>query len=300
MPASATGTSEFSDEMTASNPVDVGAIDIRPLHSIDECQAAVALQREVWGQDFTDIVPAKLLQVVGHVGGLAAGAFDASGTLLGFVFGVNGVRGGELVHWSHLLGVRESARNLGLGRRLKEFQRDTLAAVGIRRILWTFDPLMAKNAHFNFNRLGAEVVDYVPDMYGPSTSPLHLGLATDRLIVSVRTAPHARRPFDAPLATAPRLTAFPRLDDITMAIGDRSPETALIEIPEDVLGVVRRSSQTARTWRLAVRDHFQWALSHGYVVTGVHHDAEAGRVFYVIARGSLTSKDERVLPSTSA
>ena len=61
-----------------------------------------------------------------------------------------------------MLGVRESARNLGLGRKLKEYQRTTLAAIGIRRIFWTFDPLMSKNAYFNLNRLGASVVEYVP------------------------------------------------------------------------------------------------------------------------------------------
>ena len=106
--------------------VPVDAIDIRPLRTNDECYAAAALQREVWGQDYIDVVPATLLHVVDYVGGLAAGAFDASGDLRGFVFGINGVRDGEIVHWSHMLGVRESARNLGLGRRLKEFQCDTL------------------------------------------------------------------------------------------------------------------------------------------------------------------------------
>ena len=51
--------------------------------------------------------------------------------MLGFVFGVNGVRNGELVHWSHMLGVREAARNLGLGRMLKEYQRATLRELGV-------------------------------------------------------------------------------------------------------------------------------------------------------------------------
>ena len=261
------------------------SIDIRPLRSNDECYAAAAFQREIWGQDYIDVVPATLLHVVDYVGGLAAGAFDPSGELLGFVFGINGVRDGELVHWSHMLGVRESARNLGLGRKLKEYQRDTLGAIGVRRVFWTFDPLMAKNAYFNLNRLGAEVVQYVPDMYGTTTSPLHLGMATDRLIVSLRTTPaDGAKARLTPAAGSPVLTAFPRLNDLTVSVGDRSPESALIEIPGDVLDVLGRSPSAARTWRLAVRDHFQWALAHGYRVNGVHRDASSDRSFYLVTR----------------
>jgi predicted GNAT superfamily acetyltransferase len=261
-------------------------IDVRPLRSNDECYAAAAFQREIWGQDYIDIVPATLLHVVDYVGGLAAGAFDAQGTMLGFVFGVTGVRDGEIVHWSHMLGVRESARNLGLGRRLKEFQRDTLGALGVKRIFWTFDPLMAKNAYFNLNRLGAEVVEYVPDMYGTTTSPLHFGLATDRLVVSLATTPNdSVKPRLAPAGSSPVLTAFPRLSDLTLSVGDRSPDVALIEIPGDVMNVLARSPAAARTWRLAVRDHFLWALSHGYIVAGIHRDQASDRSFYLITRG---------------
>src|SRR5207237_9670310 len=70
----------------------VEPVVIRPLRSIEECTAAAAFQREIWGQEYSDVVPATLLHVLDHVGGLAAGAFDAAGTLVGFVFGINGVR----------------------------------------------------------------------------------------------------------------------------------------------------------------------------------------------------------------
>ena len=174
---------------------------------------------------------ATLLHVVDYVGGLAAGAFDASGALVGFVFGMNGIRDGDLVHWSHMLGVRESARNSGLGRMLKEYQRTTLRDIGVKRIYWTFDPLMSKNAYFNINRLGAEIVEYVPDMYGRTSSPLHLGLPTDRLIACLPTSPREGVPRAVPDARTPVLTAFPKLDDHTVSVRDHAPETALIEIP---------------------------------------------------------------------
>src|SRR5439155_9004142 len=163
------------------------AVCLRLLSSVDDCRACVELQRDVWGWDQADIVPATLLHVVDYVGGLVAGAFDPNSILLGFVFGITGIRDGEIVHWSHMLGVREAARNMGVGRMLKEYQRRVLAERGVARIYWTFDPLQAKNAYFNLNRLGAHVVEYVPDMYGVTGSPLHLGLATDRLVVCLST-----------------------------------------------------------------------------------------------------------------
>ena len=280
-------------------PIVPDSIDIRPLRTNDECHAATALQRDVWGKDYNDVVPATLLHVLDYVGGLVAGAFDSSDQLIGFVFGINGVRDGQPVHWSHMLGVRESARNLGLGRKLKEYQRSTVAAIGVKRIFWTFDPLMAKNAYFNLNRLGAKVVQYVPDMYGTTASPLHLGLATDRLIVSTESTPAARQNVQSPPG-APILTAFPRLNDVTVSVGDRSPDTALIEIPSDILGVVARSAASARIWRLAVRDHFQWALAHGYDVVGMQRDASSDRSFYVVARRTpaAASGDVVSMPAT--
>lgn len=259
-------------------------IDIRPLRSMAECQAAAELQREVWGSDYTDVVPATFLHVVDYVGGLAAGAFDASGQLLGFVFGVSGVHDGELVHWSHMLGVRAEVRNSGLGRRLKEYQRDSMRAMGIKRILWTFDPLMAKNAYFNLGRLGAKVIEYVPDMYGTTSSPLHLGMATDRLIACLDTASPGLPPAPTPYELPPVLTAFPRLHDVTVARHAQLPERALIEIPADIIELLAKSPTGARTWRLAVRDYFQWALSNGYAVVGVHRDQAANRSFYLLRR----------------
>ena len=259
-------------------------VDIRPLRTMAECNACVELQRQVWGFDQAETVPATLLHVVDYVGGLAAGAFDESGQLIGFVFGVSGVRDGELVHWSHMLAVRESARNLGLGRMLKEHQREVMASRGIRRMFWSFDPLMAKNAYFNFNRLGASVVEYVRDMYGTTASPLHLGLATDRLVVTTPTMPvEAERP--RPTGDAlPVLTPFPQRGDEVMALGERRPDALLIEVPSDILDITRRSLATAREWRLAVRGHFEWALSNGYRVASVRGNGASDREFYVLVR----------------
>src|SRR5690606_28979184 len=99
------------------------------------------------------------------------------------VFGLTGLEHGRLVHWSHMLAVRPEWRDLGVGTRLKAYQREAVARLGVEVIYWSFDPLMARNAHLNLNRLGARVAEYVEDMYGATGSTLHAGLGTDRLVV---------------------------------------------------------------------------------------------------------------------
>jgi predicted GNAT superfamily acetyltransferase len=129
-------------------------------------------------------------------------------------------------------------------------------------------------------------------MYGTTDSPLHYGLATDRLVVCLETTGRPTVPHLLPARDRlPILTAFPRLSDVTVSIGDRNPERALIEIPADVLEVIDRSSATAQTWRLAVRDHIQWALSRGYLIAGVQADTATGRIFYLVSRASSDAKD---------
>lgn len=269
---------------TSRQPGVAGAVEVRPVATQAEFQACVELQEEVWGPGYTDRVPASLLQVAAHVGGVVIGAFK-QGELIGMVFGFAGFEGDERVHWSHMLAVRDSARDLGVGRLLKEAQRETLAQRGVTRMSWTFDPLVAKNAYLNLNRLGARVVAYVNDMYGTSTSPLHHGTPTDRLIVTVDTcvAAPAHTAVDREPQRQPILTMSLRAGDV--AVDTAVPPTSLwIEVPSDVQLVHERAPAAVAAWRLAVRKHFTWALEHGYEVQRLERDFSASRAFYLLSR----------------
>ena len=257
------------------------ALDVRPVASLAEYAACVAVQREVWGAEF-ESVPASMLQVATYVGGLCIGAFTPDGELVGFVFGLGGTIDGRPTHWSHLLGVRESARNLGVGRLLKERQREILASRGIAEMCWTFDPMIAKNAHLNLNLLGASVVRYVPDMYGTTESPLHHGLATDRLLVSCPTAPDAPRRSATNAADAPLLTPAPQAGDPIIDMKGKRPDALRIEVPADFRQLLSTSPALATAWHAALRHHFTWALGAGFTVTGLHRDAVATRCFYTL------------------
>jgi chorismate synthase len=256
----------------------------RPLASLEDYRACVQLQREIWGHAF-GVVPAAILQVSGHVGGLSVGAFDANGQLVGFVFGVTGVEEGRVVHWSHMLGVRPGARNSGVGRLLKEFQRQELLRRDISAMHWTFDPLIAKNAHFNLNTLGARVVRYVPDVYGATESPLHRGLATDRLVVVWKTA----RPslggtltLDAADLRTPVLTVVPRPGDPVPAIDGSLATRVRLEIPGDFARLLADKPADARAWHEATGAQFQRLLAQGYGVTGFRRDTSSARSFYLL------------------
>lgn len=274
---------QTSSRTTTASPDPASGTAIRPLASLAEFKACVALQDDVWGAGFSEAVPVSLLQAASYVGGLAIGAFDHGGALLGFVFGLTGVQDGRVVHWSHLLGVRGTARNLGLGRKLKEAQRDELARRGIAEMLWTFDPLIAKNAHLNLNLLGARVVRFTPDMYGTTATPLHHGLPTDRFVVACGTSGPvpARHGAIRDAADAPVLTLEPRSGDEPVD-PRRPPARIRLEIPTDFQQLMRAAPARAAQWHADVRIRLQWALARGYDVTGLHRDALTSRSFYVL------------------
>ena len=102
--------------------------------------------------------------------------------MIGYTMALAGVRNGVPYLHSHATGVLPSYRDRGVGRRLKLFQREEALGRGIRLVEWSFDPLETRNAHFNLNRLGAICRRYIPNLYGITTSPLHRGLPTDRLM----------------------------------------------------------------------------------------------------------------------
>ena len=281
---------------------------LRRVTAPEEYAACVELQNQTWGDSFAERVPATILRIAQFVGGVTAGAFAADGQLLGFVFGITGVRDGRLVHWSDMLAVRAGVQGHGIGRRLKEFQRDAVRALGATRMYWTYDPLVARNAHFNLTRLGVRVAEYVPDMYGADTgSAMHSGFGTDRFVVVWPIEPAVGDAAGAPgtdadraggqfarLASAPGGGDAPVLNagaaegrDVDLSrYADAAPHAVRVEIPPDIFRVQAESVARAAHWRATTRRAFQWALASGYTVERFEHDGAAGRAFYLLVRTS--------------
>lgn len=152
-------------------------VTFRDLHGMREFRAAEDLQRAVWGEgDLCD--PADLMMVIQAEGGLVGGAF-VDGRLMGYVFGFP-TRAPGIQH-SHRLAVLAEARGLGLGLRLKQFQRRWCLGRGITHVRWTFDPLRVPNAALNIHRLGARSNTYLVDYYGEMEG-INRGIPSDRLM----------------------------------------------------------------------------------------------------------------------
>ncbi len=157
-----------------------GSIEIRKIDSFEEMDACVSLQQSVWQFPDLDLIPRRMFVVARAVGGQIFGAWDGL-QLAGYALAIPGMRNGQSYLHSHMLAVSPQYRNRGIGAQLKFAQRGDALARGIDLIEWTFDPLQIKNAHFNLEKLGAIARRYTPDFYGPSTSPVHGALPTDRL-----------------------------------------------------------------------------------------------------------------------
>jgi predicted GNAT superfamily acetyltransferase len=156
-------------------------IVVRKCDTLKDFHDCVALQREVWGESDLEVEPVTLFIVASYTGGQVLGAFHGA-RLVGYTLAIAGFQQGVVYLHSHHTGVHREYRDRGVGRLLKLFQREEALSRGIRSIQWTFDPLELRNAHFNLNRLGAICRQYKPNLYGITTSPLHRGLATDRLL----------------------------------------------------------------------------------------------------------------------
>src|SRR5437773_3695892 len=196
-------------------------MEIRQVTTIEEYDACVRLQREVFGLPDLEISPRRHLIVSERAGGWTLGAF-VEGALVGFVHHLAAVRENEIFGYSHMMAVAADYQNHGVGARLKWAQRERALREGRDFIKWTFEPGRARNAHFNLNRLGVVVRSYAVNFYGTdySTNPAEKaagasGMDSDRLFANWELR-------------SPRVEALAAQREY--ALGE--PETS-IEIPAD-------------------------------------------------------------------
>ena len=242
------------------------AITIRHCTTLEEYRQCVALQKSVWGWDDEDLIPTRFFAVARKIEGQVIGAFDSSGDssgdastkLVGFCLAVPGFHGPARYLHSHMLAVLPEYRDAGVGRRLKLEQRTDAMARGLELVEWTFDPLELKNAYFNIERLGAIVRRYIPNKYGRTTSPLHGGLPTDRLVAEwwLKT---------------PRVEAVVRGGAVPHAPGSRR-----IAVPAAIAQLKSSNRATAERVQTEVRGQFQKLFAAGYAVTGFEATKDAG------------------------
>jgi predicted GNAT superfamily acetyltransferase len=261
--------------------------EIRRITDYAEMKRAVEFQKVIWGQGFSELVPAVVFWFGNRIGALLAGAFDPAGDLIGFIFGMTGITDGVPRHWSDMLAVHPSARGHGVGIALKRYQRQQLLADGITTVNWTFDPLESRNAHINFARLGVTSREYIRDCYGASTSPLHRGIGTDRLVAHwALDSARVRGRMDEDREPLPPPDDTPVVNPAGEPVRpDLVTERVLLRIPASIQTIKERDEVAARRWREHTRTAFETYLGRGYEVTElVRWSAEESA--YVLTRVS--------------
>lgn len=227
-------------------------ITIRSCHSIAEFEQMVELEIQVWKFGERDVVPSQMYVVASKIGGQVLGAF-VDGKMAGFILAYPGIRNRAPYLHSHMAAVLPEFRDLGIGRRLKLAQREDALAQRISLVEWTFDPLQTKNAHFNICRLGAVVRRYLTDFYGSTSSPLHAGLPTDRLVGEWNL--ESERVVDILAGKEP--VPGKALERIRIVVDEPSPER-LAEIQENA------------------RERFQELFGAGYAVSWFEREPKGG------------------------
>lgn len=259
--------------------------------------ACVLLQRAVWGLGDIEITSALHMIATIHAGGMLHVAETPEGRCVGFAFAFPGLRGAAPHFHSDMLAVLPEHQEHGLGLRLKWAQREEALQRGIGAMNWTYDPLQARNAHLNLRRLGAEASEFLEDFYGITTSSLHHGFPTDRLLVrwdlrSSRVEERARQ-GDQPRTVA--VPALPRINEVKWQAGwpvsseprlDLEAPELLLEIPPDWDVLCQAAPRVAEGWHASIRRALQSYFSRGYRAVDFAPTEEGGRrrPFYVLRR----------------
>ena len=227
------------------------------LEEAQEMSVCVELQQRIWGYASIDTVPDQIFIVAKKTGGQVMTAYDGDKPV-GFALAFAAMRDGLTYLHSHMVGVVEEYQNRGVGRLLKLAQRQDALERGINLIEWTFDPLQLKNAHFNIERLGAIVRHYVPNLYGRTSSPLHAGLPTDRLVAEwwVRS-----QRVEEVLAGKPRAM---------------NADSERIAIPAGIRQICRDEPLAAEKIQTNVRKQFAANIADGRAAVGFEFDKEQG------------------------
>lgn len=239
-------------------PIAASDIKVRVLSEHEEFRETLAVQVGVWKFSEIDQVPPRILSVSKYIGGRILGAYDGD-RMIGFNFSLPGMKRSGTRYWhSHMTGVLDEYQNRGIGRLIKRKQREEAIASGVELIEWFFDPLQIRNAHFNIEKLGCVIQNFLPNQYGITSSPLHGGLPTDRLVAEWHV-------------TSTRVATVVAGG----TLGDRSVDMT-IAIPREIDDWRANDPERARAVQDRVRQEFQFCFEKGLAVIGYERNEAGG------------------------
>lgn len=236
-------------------------IEIRECVHFDELADCVRLQREVFALPDLEISPVRHLIVAKNAGGFVLGAFDGE-RLTGFVLSLPGFIKGRRAFYSHMTAVDAAYQSHGIGGRLKWAQRTRSLDEGVDYVKWTFEPVKARNAYFNLEKLGAAASEYQPNFYGndyttSAQMDKKIGLASDRLFAEW----HLRSNKVESLAAGEQFFEV-------------SEPAVRIETVDDWLSLATADAQSAKAEQMRIRREFASAFARGLAARGFDRSGE--------------------------
>ena len=239
-------------------------LQILEVETASEAELMAKFFKTIW-VDGDEVVPFDLVLAAVHVGGYASVA-KQDGEVVGASFGFLGEFASHPVLHSHVTAASVS----GVGYQLKQHQFDWAKARDLGGITWTFDPLVRRNCVFNFEKLGAVAVEYLPNFYGTMTDSINAGDDSDRLFTYWPVQDQIRVDSQATQSVAIR-----NRDGYPEKVAYNSAEPFWIELPEDIEVLRQNDIELARNWRKRVREVLEPALDAGWFVSSVRADRTA-------------------------
>lgn len=254
------------DEYAAA--AETAGIEVREIRTAAEAAEASLLLDEVWSVDETGstVFEPGLIVAFTHAGNYVSAAYRVGepDEMIGVTIGFFGQPLGTVMH-SHIAGVRHEAIGRGAGSAMKLHQRLWCLNLGITEMTWTFDPLVARNAYFNFQRLGVGMVEYLEDFYGQMRDGVNSGQASDRMLVSWPLD----RPARVESGDAESAFACLRADEDGEPLVNEVPKEATLvslDFPSDIETLRGHDAGLATRWRLALRAALGGLVADGWVV----------------------------------
>jgi predicted GNAT superfamily acetyltransferase len=257
----------------AAAAAEAAQVRIELARDLPRLQAVARFLAQVWlAPEGQSPLATDVLRSVVHADGAVHIARNGSGVAgaCAAIFRPPAARGA----YSLIAAARSSDR--GVGFALKQAQRAWALEHGAVSMMWTFDPLVSRNARFNLVKLGAVAPDYAVDFYGQLDDGIDGQDETDRL-TAVWSLTRPRIAAAAPYAeaTGPDLGTAeldPRRAPDGGPLAARDEAARWCRVPADIVAIRRRDHSVAARWRAAVREVLLAAFADGFTATGMSRD----------------------------
>jgi predicted GNAT superfamily acetyltransferase len=256
-------------------------VTIGRFRNLADYEASLEIQREVWRYADIDVVPVNILITAERLGGIALGAYNSLGEMIGFCWSMPGIEHGEVLQHSHMLAVRSAYRNFDVGYRLKTAQRKETLRRKLETLTWAFDPMQPLHCYFNLGKLGAWSASYEENFCGETSGSANRALPADRMIArwdlknpAVEERLESGPPRHDLRKELKKYPAINCLEDLTPGMAASSPlrlnlaaDVLLFEVPYNLSDIKTRNLGVALEWQGKMRQVFRTYFKKGYAAT---------------------------------